>query len=370
MAACLIAVLACPATAGSAVTDDDVARIVEQEIRRAINVDAVGAAVAVRIDGRTLFYNFGWADRASRRPVTTDSLFNLASVSKVFDTTLFSLAVQRGEVSLDDPIVKYIPELQRGGDIARVTLGQLATFTSGLSLPQDHPPWPPAYYTWPRFVEHLNRWKLPANHQPGKEYLYSHAGFLLLHVALERRFGVPYATLLERSLLRPLALSSTMLASRGAQSTARLETSLKRRAVQGYSGTHKRIGRPGNVQGYYHWPGTEQMFSSARDLARFIQLQLAELPIDPVWKEAIDLTHRTVAPIRPNVMQAQAWEVHEGPQTTIGKNGGLNNVSSYIGVMPAEKLGVAILINRGDLNTWDIGYPILHRLATPGPAAH
>ena len=357
--------LACRVMASPALTDGDIQQIVEQEIRRAVDVDKVGAAVAISVDGRMLFFNFGWADRVAKKPVTTDSLFNLASVSKVFDTTLLSLAVKNGEMSLDDPVAKYIPELAGGGDIRNITLGELATFTSGLSLPQDHPPWPPAHYTWPKFIRYLKRWKIPADHQRGKQYLYSHAGFLLLHVALERRFGVPYARLLEQSLLRPLNLSSTTLPRRGANLTGVFAPSLKRRAVQGYTGKNEPIGKPGNVQGYYHWPGTEQMFSSARDLGKFIGVQLGGSGDDPHLRGAIDLTHQTVASIRPQVMQAQAWEVHYGAETTIGKNGGLNNTSSYIGMMPGKRLGIAILINRGELNTWDVGYTIWSRLVVP-----
>ncbi len=94
-----------------------------------------GVAVAVHVDGRTLFMNFG--DAAPGRPVTSDSLFNLASIGKVFVSTLLAQAVKQGDVALDDPVAKYVTELQRGGDIKRVTLGQLASHTSGLtSTPQ------------------------------------------------------------------------------------------------------------------------------------------------------------------------------------------------------------------------------------------
>jgi len=136
------------------------------------------------------------------------------------------------------------------------------------------------------------------------------------------------------------------------------------RAVQGYAGDGKPIGRPGNVQGYYRWPGTEQMFSSARELATFLTWQLDTSTHDPVVAQAVALTRRPVAQIRPKVMQAHAWELHPaGAETVVGKNGGLNNASSFVGMIPTLRLGVVILSNQGDVNAWDIGYPILHRLA-------
>jgi beta-lactamase class C len=93
----------------------------------------------VRIDGKTEFFNYGLADAAENRPVTSDSIFNLASVGKLFATTLLAQAVKQGELSLDDPVAKYVTELERGGDIRRVTLGQLASHTSGLpDVPQQY----------------------------------------------------------------------------------------------------------------------------------------------------------------------------------------------------------------------------------------
>ena len=367
MRSAVLAALVLVGSAGAcyAITEADIRRIVAAEIDAALTAATrdAGAAVAVRANGQTFFFNFGWADRARKAPVTPDSLFNLGSVSKVFDTTLLSLAVMRGEVALDDPVAKYIPKLRGAGGISAVTLGQLATFTSGFTLPQDHPPWPPAHYTWRKFVRELKAWKRDPSFEPGKHYVYSHAGFLLLHVALERRFGTSYSALLNERLLRRLGLSATALPRRGKNSVALPQSMPQGRAVQGYAGDGKPIGRPGNVQGYYHWPGTAQMFSSARDLAKFLTLQLGELPSDPALRDAIALSHRGVATIRDGVLQAQAWEVHHGAETVIGKNGGLNNASSFIELAPAKGNGVVVLMNRGDLNLWDAGYAILHRLS-------
>src|SRR5207244_2332565 len=126
---------------------------------------------------------------------------------------------------------------QRGGDIRAVTLDQLATFTSGFSVVADNPPWWPAVrYDLPKFLRHLRNWKAPKDFVRGKEYRYSHAGFMLLHVALERRFAMPYAALLEQRLLQKLGLNSTTLPPRGRNDDGKLSAALKSRAVQGYAG--------------------------------------------------------------------------------------------------------------------------------------
>ena len=68
---------------------DDAGRAVARHVHSIVPADgAGGVAVAMRIEGRTLFFNYGWADRASKRPITSDTLFNLASLRKVFEATL------------------------------------------------------------------------------------------------------------------------------------------------------------------------------------------------------------------------------------------------------------------------------------------
>ncbi len=111
----------------------NVEQIVAEKVRPIVPDDGDGGvAVAVRIDGKIAFFNFGNADRARNRPVTADAIFNLGSVGKLFATTLLAQAVKRGELALDDPVAKYVTQLQHGADIRRVTLGQLASHTSGL----------------------------------------------------------------------------------------------------------------------------------------------------------------------------------------------------------------------------------------------
>jgi len=254
-----LTLLLCGVAAGA---DRDAERIVARQVQSIVPRDgAGGVAVALRLDGRTSFFNYGWADPAEERRITTDTLFNLASLRKVFETTLLAQAVRKGELRLEDPAAKYVAELQQGGDIRRVTLGQLATHTSGLLLPQDHPPWPNWGYTLPEFIRTLNAWK--ADKGPGQQHLYTHAGFILLQLALERAYGTPIDELIEQRLLRPLGMSSTVLARGNDGPRGRLPPEFRSRAAQGYGDNSEPIGAPGDQTSYYHWPGTGQMHSSA-----------------------------------------------------------------------------------------------------------
>ncbi|HET7848471.1 MAG TPA: serine hydrolase [Pseudolabrys sp.] len=344
-------------------TRDEIEHLVARRVQPLL-ISNTGAAVAVRIDGRTVFFNYGWADHASGHPVTSDSLFNLASVRKVFEAVLLAEAANRGELSLDDPVAKYVTELQHGQDIRRVTLGQLATHTSGLLLPQDHPPWPDRGYTLPEFIDTLNRWREDDEQAPGKQHIYTHAGYVLLQLALERRFGKPIAELLQKRIIAPLGLHATMLPPRGADGRAKLPPDLMARAVQGYSESGERIGEPGDQQTYYHFPGTGQMYSSARDLAVFVAANLGELRIDPALAKGMRRAQQDLFAISPKNGQGLAWEINYNSNPPIvEKNGGLNNSSTYLGLIPERKLGLVILTNRGNQNVAEAGRLILNALS-------
>src|SRR5262249_16560734 len=110
------------------------------------------------------------------------------------------------------------------------------------------------------------------------------------------------------------------------------------------------IGVRGDVQGYYHWPGTAQMYSSARDLARFLAANLGELPIDRALQAAMQDAQRGIFPMGRRVTQGLAREMDHGPPLLIEKNGGLKNTTSYNGIMPRGKVGIPLLFHRGSNN--------------------
>jgi beta-lactamase class C len=342
-----------------------VERLVAREIQSLLPGDGIGgAAVAVRIDGRTVFFNSGWADTAAKRPITSDTLFNLASLRKLFEATLIGQAVQQGELRLDDLVASHVTELAQGGTIRRVTIGQLATYTSGLLLRQDYEPWPDWGYTLPEFIATLNAWRPERNLEPGQEHIYTHAGYVLLQLVLERRFGRPIGELMEERLLKPLGLASTVLPLRGADGRAVLPPSLLARAVQGYGSDGTAIGAPGDQQSYYNFPGTGQMFSSPRDLAMFLAVHLGDAPEHTAWGAVARLTQRPMVPYGPRSWQALAWEVnYETEPPIVEKIAGLNNTSGYMGMIPARKLGIVILANRGSLAANTMGRRILTELA-------
>jgi beta-lactamase class C len=352
-----------------AAQDGTVRRLIVEEIYSQLPTDSIGgAALAVRIGGRTLFFNLGWADAALRRPITSDSLFNLASIRKAFEATVLAQAFHLGELAFDDPVSKYVPELQQGNDIRLVTIGHLATHTSGLLLPPDHPPWSTQNYTLAEFIQILRDWRLSEGQAPGKQHVYSHAGYVLLQLVLERRYQMPIAELLDRRVIQPLGLASTTVPGRGLGGRAELPPPLMERAVQGYGRNGEPIGLPGDQQTHYDFAGTGQMFSSARDLGVFLAANLDEMPMDPALQQAMQSTRQGVFQISGQILQGLAWEVNDYQvAVVVDKPGGINNSSTYIGLVPRHRLGLVLLINRGEQYAHEFGRKFLVELARAMP---
>jgi len=343
--------------------------IVAAELAPTATPDHPGGLAAALYAGRHVeFFTYGFADGASKRPVTPDTLFNLASLRKPFEATLVASGTLRGELRPDDPLPNYLPELS-GEYVRHITVGELATHTSGLLLPTDHPPWPNDSYSQAQFIAMLNAFAPPAGVAPGKQRIYSHAGYVLLQLVLERCYRTPIAKLIESRVLAPLGMHATSLPERGPDNRAVMDEATMRRVVQGYSDQGSVIGPIGGQQSYFDFPGTGQMFSSARDLATFVAASVDGRTIDPRLREALRMTQREMFHLdqtfgQATFGQALAWEtVHLPGVTIVDKPGGLNNASGYIGLVPAHRIGIVLLANRGDYPHEIARYKILPALA-------
>jgi beta-lactamase class C len=338
--------------------------IVANELGPTATPDQPGGLAAALYAGRHVeFFTYGFADDATKRPVTPDTLFNLASLRKPFEATLVALGALRGELRLDDHLPKYLPELT-GDYVRHVTVGELATHTSGLLLPTDHPPWPDGEFTRDQFIAMLNAFAPAAGVAPGRQRVYSHAGYVLLQLVLERCYGLPVGELIQHRILRPLAMEASFIPERGADNRAVMDGAWMQRMVQGYSDQGVAIGPIGNQQSYFDVPGTGQMFSSARDLSTFVAASVDGHSVDPHLREALRMTQHEAFRIDEKFGQGMAWEtVHLPDVAIVDKPGGLNNTSGYLGLVPARRIGIVLLANRGEYPHEIARYKILPALA-------
>jgi beta-lactamase class C len=345
--------------AGRAQTDGgDLERVVARNVQDMLPDDGHGGvAVALHAGGRILFYNYGKANARLDRPIDADAVFNLASVGKLFATTLLAQAVKRGEMRLDDPVANYVTELRQGGDIRDVTLGEIASHTSGLPRePEQYEPWHRGRYSLADFIRFLNAWKASPGHEPGKQDIYSNLAMILLRLVLERRFHEPFGTLMRERITGPLAMDSTALT---------LSPALRARAVQGYGPLGRPIGAPGiGESSNLDFPVAGQIFSSPRDMATFLTANMGELPDQRELQDAMAFAQQGVFTVNPHFTQGLAWQiVDRGDLVIVDKNGGLPNTSTYIGFAPSTKTGIVLLANRGRQKATAVGRRILHELA-------
>src|ERR1017187_6337068 len=131
------------------------------------------------------FVSYGSFSVKDRRPVGNDTVFEIGSTTKVFTSPILADMVQRGEVSLDDPVAKYLPAgvkmPRRGGK--QITLIDLATHTSGLpGMPSNFAPKdidnPYADYTVSNLFQFLSIYELTRD--IGSKFEYSNMGVGLL----------------------------------------------------------------------------------------------------------------------------------------------------------------------------------------------
>ncbi|MEO1290789.1 MAG: serine hydrolase domain-containing protein [Chloroflexota bacterium] len=95
----------------------------------------IGLAVGLVKDQSTTFIKpYGVSDSATQSPVTTDTLFRLGSITKIFTSYLLMQLVEAGQVQLDDAITTYLPEFKKFDSNSTVMFQHLATHTSGLPM--------------------------------------------------------------------------------------------------------------------------------------------------------------------------------------------------------------------------------------------
>jgi CubicO group peptidase (beta-lactamase class C family) len=138
-------------------------------------------------------------------PARPDTIFDLASISKLFTTIVTMQQVERGRVDLDAPVARYVPEFAAGGKEA-VTVRMLLTHTSG--LPAFAPLWSRYQTPAERFAAALAT-PLTPGATPGTRYVYSDLGLIALGVLVERVTGRGLAELVHDGVTAPLGLTDT-----------------------------------------------------------------------------------------------------------------------------------------------------------------
>lgn len=196
---------------------DDWSQVATQFSERVRQVGIVGASVLFVKDGAVAHRAVtGLQDRAAGRPIDDDTIFHWASVTKTFTGVAIMQLRDRGYFSLDDPAVKYVPELSAVhnpyGDVSQVTIRHLMTHSSGFRAGTwpwgGDQPWHPFEPTrWAQLVAMMPYTQL--QFRPGTRYSYSNPGVIFLGRIIERFSGDDYETYITKNILMPLRMTRT-----------------------------------------------------------------------------------------------------------------------------------------------------------------
>ena len=334
----------------------------------------IGIVVGVIDANGRRFISHGHFSVADPRPVSDDTIFEIGSCTKVFTSTILAIMVQRGEVSLDDPVAKYLPPEvkipQRGGK--QITLVDLATHTSGLPrLPSSSADF------WARNIDNpyadypvAEIYRFLSGHQLtrdiGAKFEYSNLGAGLLGLALAHRAGMDYETLVRTYITGPLQMENT----RGALSPA-----MKAQLAPSHNFMHQPVPIWDMPEAF---AGAGGLRSDAQDMLTFLAVHLgygdwplsAALPAMTKVRRASD---------SPTVERALGWAVTKlQAHEIVWHSGGSGGHASFMGFDPKTRVGVVVLSNILIPDVEDIGMhlldpslplakltPFVHRTAIP-----
>lgn len=187
------------------------AEVIEQILNKFHEYENFQGAILVAEAGEVLYRGaYGLANREWNIPNTTDTKFNIASLSKQFTAMLILQLVEEGRIDLDSTINAYYPAYRK--DIGtQVTIKQLLSHQSGIpnytSLPYV---WSDSLlnrYTKEDIVKKFGSGEL--EFAPGSRYQYNNTGYFILSIIIEEVTGQDYETVLMQKILKPLGLMNT-----------------------------------------------------------------------------------------------------------------------------------------------------------------
>lgn len=290
-----------------------------------------GMSVAVVYKGRAVLTRaYGSSDVVANTPLATDDVFRIGSITKTFTAAAVLKLAAQGKLTLDDPILKYVPELAHGEG---VTLRHLLSHTSGIPS-FTAAPWYDAHMAEPLTAAALvAKLDQPLEFPPGSKYSYSNSGYYLLGLVIEKASGSSYIELLQRELLQPAGLTSTTYCpDEPGQGAAR-----------GYA---KKSGtlEPAKPISMTIPFAAGALCSSASDLVRWLEALQTGKVIGADGFRAMSAP--TPLPEGRSSSYAFGLQLEElAGHARLGHGGGINGFVSDLTSYPADDLYIAVLVN-------------------------
>ncbi|MGH3720013.1 MAG: serine hydrolase domain-containing protein [Pseudonocardiaceae bacterium] len=298
-----------------------------------------GAQVAVLVDGEVLDAAAGVLNTATGVPVTTDAVFQIGSITKVWTATLVQQLVNEGRLDLDRPLREYLPEFQLADKTASqtVTPRQLLCHTAG--------------FEGDLFTDTGNNEDAVEKYvatlvdaaqvfPPGERFSYCNSGYVVLGRLLEVVRGKPFNTVLRERLITPHGLEHV--------ATNIGEAILERPAIG-----HVRTAPGEPVAPAPVWslvasnaPAGSTLAMRARSLLGFARMHLSDPSFDMMRQPQVVLPDLGM----PRAYCGLGWMLFDYPGgAVIGHDGGTIGQAAFLRIVPETGIAVALLANGGDV---------------------
>lgn len=300
--------------------------------------------------GRELIWakGFGVSDLASKTPATPNTVYRIASITKLFTSTALMQLRDAGKLRLDDPVAKFVPGFKVGdpfpGD-PPISIWHLLTHTSGLPGEAAFPYW--TDHDFPTIEAVLSA--LPSQEKPfatETRYRYSNLGLAIAGQVVAAASGEPYETYVMKNILEPLGMADTSVLSPPEGRRGRLAVGYGRRLPDGT----RRILPFTDSKGL---TAAANMSSTVEDLARFVSFQLGDGTAggNRVLREGTLREMQRVHWLFPD------WKAGRGlgfsvrqfdGKTLVGHGGWVGGYQTQVGFVVAEGIGAIALTNADD----------------------
>lgn len=333
-----------------------------------------GAAVAVVKDGKIIHLKtYGVRSLSSKKPVTPETIFHLASLTKGFTATLISRLVDEGKIHWDDKVRKYFPDFKIADEKAseEFTIEDLLSHRSGLpgfaadSLVETG---------WAAEEIYQALHKIPLKDPFRSTYNYQNvfpgiAGWIAAKVT-----GKTLSELYESYLFQPLHLDQASIGKDGLTGGESLWVRLKKKGAAYFanqSDPHCRLNStainiPEGNEALYCFEASRGINSSITDMAKWMIFQLnngleegkpliSEANIQRMRTAHINVGAPQGGRLFPkervkNIAYGMGWFIHDYNRLEVlGHMGGMTGTRSIIAIVPGEKMGIVVLSNMGGM---------------------
>ena len=316
--------------------------------------DIPGAGVALVQDGEVRYVQgYGVRSTETGEAVTPDTLFAIGSVTKSFTALGIMMLVDQGLISLDAPVLSYLPgfELANADATQRITVRQLLAQTSGLPGGDDAAWYSGQVTTLPQAVEYASTLSLAA--APGSVHIYDNYNYAIAGYLIEQVTGQPWADFMRDRVLSPLGITGTTFDVQAMQQAPNHAVPHSLDILEGM--------QPGPFVSLAGIASAGALNVSAQGMANYLLFQLGDGTFNgqPMISTALlnELHTQQAAyppqpPIGPTGFQTNGYALgwftadFNGLQV-IWHNGSIDGFYTVVMLIPSQDVGVAVLSNAG-----------------------